>query len=382
MALEIKSPGALLDQIKRDVERSTMRARNGIKLVTGAEEPDLGASPKDVVWSEDRSQLWRYRSPNRGSGPPVLIIYSLLNRSYILDLHQGNSFVERLLDAGFDVYLLDWGVADERDADNTLEDYVLHYMGQAVDVVLERSGTEKLNLVGYCLGGVFALLHTAATKSEKIQSLAVIATPIDLHNQGLYSDMFLRDRFEVEEIIDETGNVPASALRRMSSMMKPTSGVMNYVNLLDRLWNDDFLFAWRAMTRWAGDHIPFPGAAARQMVPMMVRQNAMLHDQMVIDGEPISFRDITCPFLTIWASKDHIVPPKSTGVLIDLVGSADKQELEVEAGHVGIFVGRIGATKTTPSIIEFIREKSAPATSKKKAGRRTAASSTGRKAAR
>lgn len=352
----LRSPTALLGQIKRDVERSTMRARNGIKLVTGADEPELGSSPKDVVWSEDRCELWHYRSANRGSGPPVLIIYSLLNRSYILDLHEGNSFVERLIDAGYDVYMLDWGVADERDAENTLEDYVLHYMGRAADVVLERSGQRSLNLVGYCLGGVFALLHTAARKSRKIRTLSVIATPIDLHNQGLYCDMFLHDRFEVDEIIDETGNVPASALRRISSMMKPTSGVMNYVNLLDRLWNDEFLFAWRAMTRWAGDHIPFPGAAAKQMVPMLVRENAMLNDTVRLNGKPISFRDITCPFLTINATKDHIVPPASTLPLIDLVGSTNKRELRIEAGHVGIFVGRIGAKSTIPSIVEFIGE--------------------------
>ena len=98
-------------------------------------DPSWAQTPKDVVWRRGRSELWHYRNDNVRVSPPLLIVFSLFSRSYILDLQPGNSFVERLLDAGFDVYLLDWGVPDERDAANQLEDYVDDYLPAAVERV-------------------------------------------------------------------------------------------------------------------------------------------------------------------------------------------------------------------------------------------------------
>ena len=86
-------------------------------------------------------------------GPPVLIVHSLVSRSYILDLRPGNSLVEYLTAAGLDVYMLDWGVPDELDADNDLERYVDFYLPRAVEAVLRESGAEEVTLMGYCLGG-------------------------------------------------------------------------------------------------------------------------------------------------------------------------------------------------------------------------------------
>ena len=103
------------------MERNALRARNGIGLATGTRRVRVGQTPKDVVWRHGRCQLWHYHNEDGARlGPPLLIVFSLISRSYILDLTPGNSFVERLLAAGFDVYLLDWGEPDDRDAQNRL----------------------------------------------------------------------------------------------------------------------------------------------------------------------------------------------------------------------------------------------------------------------
>lgn len=138
------SPWSALERVRREDERNALRARNGIRSVGGMTQPGVGQTPKDVVWRRGRSELWRYRSDQIRVSPPLLIVYSLFNRSYILDLQPGNSFVEHLLDAGFDVYLLDWGVPDERDAGNTLEDYADHYLPLAVERVRRVSGTGQV----------------------------------------------------------------------------------------------------------------------------------------------------------------------------------------------------------------------------------------------
>ena len=97
--------------------------------------------------------------------PPFLIVFSLVSRSYVLDLTPGNSFVEQLVAAGFDVFLLDWGVPDERDANNLLEDYVLGYLPAAIDRTRQVAGCDEVNMFGYCFGGDLALLYSASTRS-------------------------------------------------------------------------------------------------------------------------------------------------------------------------------------------------------------------------
>ena len=129
------SPADLLGRVNRDVERSYLRARNGLRYVRGSNRPRLGTTPKDVVWQRDKAQLWRYRGGPVRFAQPLLIVTSLVSRSYILDLLPGSSAVEFLRGRGFDVFLLDWGIPDELDADNSLATYVDEYLPRAVAAV-------------------------------------------------------------------------------------------------------------------------------------------------------------------------------------------------------------------------------------------------------
>src|SRR6185369_9463720 len=95
---DVRSP---LDRIRQEIERTALRARNGIKLAAGLSQPSVGVTPRDLVWRNGRAQLFRYRNDDVRYRPPLLIVFSLDSRAYILDLMPGNSFVERLCDAGF-----------------------------------------------------------------------------------------------------------------------------------------------------------------------------------------------------------------------------------------------------------------------------------------
>ncbi len=106
-------PADLVARVRRDVGRNLSRARNGVKYVTGIDRPKVGTTPKQTVWRRDKAQLWRYE----GDAPltdatPVLIVMSLISRSYILDLYPGASFVAALRAQGFDFY--DWGPGEIR----------------------------------------------------------------------------------------------------------------------------------------------------------------------------------------------------------------------------------------------------------------------------
>ncbi|MDP9408025.1 MAG: alpha/beta fold hydrolase [Actinomycetota bacterium] len=352
-----RAPADLLNRVRQDAERSVLRARNGVKYVAGVDRPKVGVTPKQTVWRRDKVELWRYDSDDVRYRPPLLIVMSLISRSYILDLMPGNSLIEQLRDAGFDVYLLDWGIPDEREAQHTLETYVDDYLPRAVRKVAEVSGTDDVNVLGYCYGGILSLLLAARHPELPIRGLAVMAAPVDFDKMGLFNTVL--ERLDPEAIIDDSGNVPPDVIANSFKVLKPTTDLSTYATLWQNLWNDKQMEAFQAMGQWTRDHIPFPGKVFKQTVGLM-RDNALVEDKVVLGGKPVHLSDIRCPFLNVMAENDHIVPGPSAAPVIDLVGSEDKSELKLQAGHVGLVASRQAKTKTIPKIAEWLVAHSEP----------------------
>jgi poly[(R)-3-hydroxyalkanoate] polymerase subunit PhaC len=350
------NPMSVLGRVRREVERNALRARNGIRMAAGVRPSGVGQTPKEVVWRAGRSELWRYRSDHARVSPPLLIVYSLFNRSYILDLQPANSFVEHLLNAGFDVYLLDFGIPDERDAGNSLDDYVDDYLPAAVERARQVSHDEQVNMLGYCFGGVLSLLYAAHHLDAPLRSLTALTTPSDFQRLGQLGDL-LGGGLDIETLLDGDGNVPEDVIQLGFRTLRPTGEITQYVDLWERLWSDEYVAAYQAMTGWATEQVPLPGGVARQIVEM-VRENPMITDQLVVGGDRVHLSDITVPFLHVLANRDHIIPEASAGPLIGLVGSPDKHELRLDAGHVGLLVGKTAARTTLPTIIDFLTQRS------------------------
>jgi polyhydroxyalkanoate synthase len=350
-------PDELLARVRRDVGRNLLRARNGVKYVTGIDRPKVGTTPKDVVWRRDKAELWRYRSDGVTVGTPVLVVMSLISRSYVLDLYPGMSFVQALRDEGFDVYLLDWGVPDEREADYGIDTYVDELLPAAVDSVLATSDVDHLNLIGYCYGGLLSLLLGAAQPELPVSSLVTMATPVDFEEMGMFGRILSGGRLEADDLVDDTGNVRPEVIRNAFRVLKPTADLTQYAVLWEKLWDDKQMEGFQAMGQWTRDHIPFPGRAFRETVEIM-RESALMKDRVLLGGRPVSLSDVTWPVLNVVAAKDHIVPSAAALPVCDLVGSAQAETLELPAGHVGLVMGKAAARTTLPRLFAWLREHS------------------------
>jgi polyhydroxyalkanoate synthase len=346
-----------IDRVRKEVERNALRARNGIRVAAGVARPPLGQTPKDVVWRRGRAELWHYHNDNVAIQPPLLIIYSLFNKSYIVDLRPGNSFVERLLEAGFDVFLIDWGIPDERDAGNTVEDYIDDYIPAAINVIRRQAGTDEINVLGYCFGGLLSVLHAAHHPASPLQSLTVLTTPCDLQQLGPLGDMFGKTNLDVEQVIDEDGLVPPRIILQGFKSLTPTADATRYVNLLEKLWNDEYVAADQAMAGWGTDHVPLPGGVARQLAEW-IRTNPMINDRLFLGGDRVHLADIKLPFLHVTADRDHIVPEACSAPLLGLIGSEDKHQLRLDAGHIGLVLGKAAHKVSIPTIVEFLKARS------------------------
>ena len=162
-----------------------------------------------------------------------------------------------------------------------------------------------------------------------------MATPVDFRHLGPLADVFGTTGLDVGTVLDSDGYVPPRVILQAFRSLTPTAEVTQYVNLWERLWSDEYVSAYRAMTGWDTDHVPFPGAAARQTVQMLVRDNAMMTGRLVLGGDRVRLTDITLPFLSVLGTRDHIIPEPASAPVINLVGSADKHELRLGGGHIG-----------------------------------------------
>jgi polyhydroxyalkanoate synthase subunit PhaC len=349
------NPGDLIGRVTRDVERSILRARNGVRYVRGTHRPKLGATPKDVVWRSGKAELWRYRGPGVRYGPPVVIVHSLVSRSYILDLRPGNSTVEYLVNAGLDVFMLDWGVPDELDADNSLETYVDGYLPRALAAVRRETRCDEVTLAGYCLGGVIAALYAAGHEDARVRNLILMATPIDFGEMGAMVAVLREGRLDPDDLIDDTGNVPADALYSGFYMLAPTTEIAQKATLLEHLWNDEFVEGFQAMAQWSRDHVPFPGAAFRQLVELLVRENVLMSGSIRVGYREIELERARGDVLVAMAERDSVVPAGATEPALTLVGDpARRHELRLPGGHVTFGTGKSAFKHTMPRLTAWI----------------------------
>jgi polyhydroxyalkanoate synthase subunit PhaC len=353
MDTEISSSD-LVARIRRDVERSVLRAKNGIKYVAGIGQPELGQSPRDTVWTRDKVQLWRFHSDKREWRPPLLLVMSLVSRSYVFDLRPRSSVIQYLLGRGLDVFGLDWGVPDELEAGNTLETYCDEYLPLAVEATRSEAKTDNVTVLGYCFGGILSLIFAAAHPEAPIRNLIAVATPFDNSKANAFARVLDPGRLEPEELFDETGNVPPDVILRGFKLARPTAELAAYANLWQNLWNDEFVEGYQAINQWSQDQIPFAGACFAQTTRMLFRENRLAKNTMRLGGRAINLKDITCPFLNVIADKDYLAPIESASPLTAAVGSSDAEELRVDAGHVGLFIGRSAHKLALPNVTDWI----------------------------
>jgi poly[(R)-3-hydroxyalkanoate] polymerase subunit PhaC len=303
--------------------RNWQRWANMPKVPQLAREVQVATTPHDVVYEEDSLKLLRYHSEHSiDLAEPIVVCFALVNRPYILDLQPQRSVVRQLLKRGFDVYLSDWGIPTAADRTLRLQDYVCDFMKNVADFVCDHSGSPKLNLLGYCMGGTMSTMYTALYQ-EQVKNLILMAAPIDFSGDECLLNVWTREEyFDVDGLVDAFGNCPGSFLQSSFQLMKPVQNfVEKYVNFFDRMDSDAYLENYFAMERWVNDNIPVAGETFREFVKHLYQQNQLVKGEMRLHDMPVKLENISCPLLTLVAEHDHLVPPSSTLAIKEHVSS-------------------------------------------------------------
>jgi polyhydroxyalkanoate synthase len=312
--------------------------------------PAVGQTPHSVVWTENKWRLLKFSPASKRFATPILLVPSLINRWYILDLGPQRSVIEWLVAQGHEVFCIDWGTPGAEDRYLTWDDIGGRYLGRAVRIAARETG--ETHVLGYCLGGTLATAYVAAFP-DGVASLTALAAPIDFDHGGIMTTWTRTPTFELSAMIEAFGNVPHQLMQTAFGMLRPTLKAAKTVAVLDRAWDDEFLDGFLATERWGNDNVSFPGACYERYIDELYRKNRLVTGEFTVLGRPARLGAITCPVLAIAFADDHIVPAASAQPLIDLVGSRDKQILVDRGGHVGAVVSRKAAERLWPVLSTF-----------------------------
>ncbi|RME44514.1 MAG: alpha/beta fold hydrolase [Chloroflexi bacterium] len=322
------------------------------------ERPAVAQTPADVVYTENKLRLLRYRATTDRQYPtPLLLVPSIINRYYILDLKPGRSLVEYLRDKGFDVWMIDWGTPGDEDRFVTFDYHIDGYLVNCVQEVLEATGQPQLSILGYCIGGVLTTVFTALY-DQYVRNLINLAAPTNFHDDGLLSLWTRKENFPVDLLIDTYGNMPAWLLQTSFKWLRPTGDLGNAWTLWERLDQPERLDDFLTLNRWVEDNVSVPGETYRKFVRDCYQDNLLVQNRLQIGGRRVDLSAIRCPLLNVTASRDHIVPPQSAAVLNDLVSSEDKTLLQLRGGHIGVVAGSQASNVLWPQLADWLAQRS------------------------
>ncbi len=348
----------VLSQAATEFERAMQRNVKGLGYFASP-APVLGATPKETLIARGPLRFYHYRPRvDDVFRVPVMLVMATTNRGYIFDMVPGQSFVEFLLDAGYDVFMVDWEAPRADEKHLAMEDYILDFLPACVATVEDVTGEPDLTIIGYCFGGVLSLLWASLHPEAKLKNLITFTTPVDFTGMPAFQSWCDKRFFDVDRLVDTLGNCPAEMLYSAFSMLRPAGQIAGNIRLCDNMWNDEFVKSYRMFDRWAADMLPLAGEYFRQTTKQLMWDNALMTGTMTVGGRTVDLSTITAPFLHVTAEHDHIVPAAASAPLIDMVGSADKQQIVLKGGHVSLVAGGNAIKRLWPQLDRWLGEKS------------------------
>ena len=335
-------------------ERAVLRLVHAAQLVVDGGLTDVGATPKELVLEHGKLRVWRYPRPTAIDDVelghetlavdlphipvPVLLIPPLMVQPFVYDLREEHSMVRTLRRAGFDVFLCDFGVPDRGDRKVSLDDYVLDYVPRAVEAMRAASGQRRVSIAGYCMGGIFALLHVATHRDADVANLVTIGSPIDFRKLGAISLLARAAGGQVDALMDRLGNIPGVMSSQAFKLLAPLGRITRTADLLLNLWDEEYVRGHESIARWTSQFIPYPRDAFKQLMREFFGQNGLV-ETMRFGDKTADLRAISCPILAFAGKEDQVATPASTRAIRDLVASNDLEYVLVPGGHIGVLAG-------------------------------------------
>ncbi|WP_337862146.1 class III poly(R)-hydroxyalkanoic acid synthase subunit PhaC [Nitrososphaera sp.] len=318
----------------------------------------VGQTPHEVVAENRAYRLLHYQPVvSKTAKTPILTVYALINKSYVLDLQPDKSWIRSLLSQGFDVYLIDWKEPAAVDKYMSFDDYVNGHIDDCVETVLKKTREDKLTLHGYCMGATMSAMYTALHQ-EKVRNLATLAPVIDAERDSTVIGNMAKN-MDVDKMRDTIGNFPPEQLYACYSALKPfKQGVAKYFNLVQNIDNESFVGNFLRIEKWLYDTPAIAGETFRQWISDIYQKNLLAKNEFMLGDLVVDLSRITVPLLNIVADEDHLVSPECSVPLNDMVSSQDKRLMRFHTGHVGLIASSYSQNNVLPKVGQWLKARS------------------------
>ncbi len=306
-----------------------------------------------ALWQEGTTRLLDYRTERSDpGGPVVLVIPSLINRAYILDLTPERSLLRVLAAAGTRPLLLDWGAPGERERGFTLTDYIAGRLEQALDTALARVDGPVVAL-GYGMGGLLAVA-LAARRRSALAGLVCLATPWDFHaDRPSQAKLLGTAATLLDPLLRQVGELPVDAIQALFAGLDPLQVVRKFAAFGDMEAGSPRAEIFVAVEDWLNDGVPLAAPVARECLAGWYGANTPGRGDWRVAGEAVQPSTLDLPTLVVLPDQDRIVPPASAAALAAALPRAE--QLRPAAGHIGMIVGGGTAELLHRPLIDWLR---------------------------
>lgn len=335
---------------------TTQKLTKGYETLQKIDKVEVATTPKELVWQSDKVKMYHYlRDTPAKCKIPVLVSFAMLNRHDVLDLQPDRSLMAKLVAEGLDVYIMDWGYPTKADRYLTMEDYIDGYMNDAVDFLRHKHGVQKIHKQGICQAGTYSMIY-ASLYPEKLQSLTTYVAPFDFANGGCMLYKWAK-YIDVDTMVDSVGTIPGEQIDSAFGMLKPSMNISKYFGVMDSLEDQDKLMNFLRMEKWKSDLPAIAGEMYRKYIKDLFRDNKLITGDFELGGRKVDLKNMTVPYLNVYATEDAIIPNNSTLAVMPKIGSKDKKEYPFPGGHIGVFVGGKSQKELAPSVAKWTIER-------------------------
>jgi polyhydroxyalkanoate synthase len=325
-----------MQQLSVDMARS-----NGVLQISQTDTSafevgtNVATTPGKVVFQNDLFQLIQY-TPTTPSvhETPLLIVPPWINKYYILDLQPAKSFVKYAVAQGFTLFMISWVNPDERLSHKTFEDYMREGILTASDAVTEATGVEKINILGYCVGGTLlgtTLAYLAGKGIDRYRSATFLAAQMDFSKAGdllvFIDDAQLK---ALEEMMAERGYLDGSAMANVFNMLRPRDLIWPYIVNNYLLGRKPFPFD---LLFWNQDSTRMAAANHKFYLREFYHENKFSRGLMELGGVRLDLKRVKIPVYELATREDHIAPARSVLVGAQLFGGPVRYVL-AGSGHI------------------------------------------------
>lgn len=328
------------------------------------------STPYEVIARFDRTRVRYYAAPEKKYAEPLVFTAPLAINMAIYDLYPYRSLIKYFQNAGFDVYLLDWGRLKYDSRDFNFLTFIDNYIPQCIESIQKHSGSEKISLHGWSMAGIFVLLYTARHHPSAVKNLIVLGSPIDSYKSGGIGKLYRRINYMLSKrpafqqkvykgilpkrLLHTPGLLNAIGFK----ILDPKGWYDGHKQLLQNLDDDQTIHEHATLGNFLNHMVDYPAGINQDMLFNVWLQNPLKNGSIQLKKQKIELKHIDCPLMIGAGKNDQMVTAAAVEPLTALTGSKDVTFTLIPGGHLGLMSSQKSSEEFWPALAEWLDQRS------------------------